>query len=108
MDHVLELIGPAHVGIGTDIFLDPTDGVWWRAVTGRLYPEVSQGMTYETHNIEGFMHQSDFPSVADAMLRHGYDEPTVRQILGDNWRRVYGQVWDAPTRRRGTDEQPTS
>jgi membrane dipeptidase len=93
MDHALDLIGPAHVGIGTDIFLDPTDGLWWRAVTGRLYPAVSQGMTYDTHNIDGFLRHADFPSVAEAMLRRGYDEATVRQILGDNWRRVYGQVW---------------
>jgi membrane dipeptidase len=93
MDHALDLIGPAHVGIGTDIFLDPTDGLWWRAVTGRLYPAVSQGMTYDTHNIDGFLRLADVPSVAEAMLRRGYDEATVRQILGDNWRRVYGQVW---------------
>ena len=95
MDHVINLAGPDHVAIGTDIFLDPTHGVWWRAVTGRLYPAVSQGMTYETHNIAGFMHQSAFPSVADAMLRHGYDELTVRKILGENWQRVYGEAWAA-------------
>jgi membrane dipeptidase len=102
MDHVLNLVGPDHVAIGTDIFLDPTDGVWWRAVTGRLYPDVSQGMTYETHNIEGFMHQSDFPSVAAAMLERGYDEQTVRKILGDNWRRVFAQVWKAPATGTGS------
>jgi membrane dipeptidase len=96
MDHMLDLVGPDHLGIGTDIFLDPTDGVWWRAVTGRLYPEVSQGMTYETHNIAGFMHQSDFPAATEAMLRHGFDEDTVRKILGANWRRVFKHVWDAP------------
>jgi membrane dipeptidase len=95
MDHALDLIGPDHVAIGTDIFLDVTDGLWWRAVTGRLYPSVSQGMSYDTHNIDGFMWHADFPSVADAMLRRGYDDSTVRRILGGNWRRVYGQVWDA-------------
>jgi len=95
MDYMLNLVGPDHVAIGTDIFLDPTDGVWWRAVTGRLYPEVSQGMTYETHNIAGFMHQSDLPAVADAMVRRGYDENTVRKILGENWRRVYSHAWNA-------------
>jgi membrane dipeptidase len=94
LDHVLDLVGPDHVGIGTDIFIDPTDGVWWRAVTGRLYPEVSQGMTYETHNIDGFMRHGDFPAVADAMLARGYDEATVARLLGDNWRRVFRQVWD--------------
>jgi membrane dipeptidase len=97
MDHVINLTGPDHVAIGTDIFLDPTHGVWWRAVTGRLYPDVSQGMTYETHNITGFMHQSDFPSVAEAMLRRGYDESTVRKILGENWRRVYTAAWSSST-----------
>jgi len=95
MDYMLNLVGPDHVAIGTDIFLDPTDGVWWRAVTGRLYPEVSQGMTYATHNIAGFMHQSDLPAVADAMLRRGYDEQTVRKVLGENWRRVYAHAWNA-------------
>lgn len=95
MDHAINLTGPDHVAIGTDIFLDPTHGVWWRAVTGRLYPEVSQGMTYETHNIAGFMHQSDFASVAEAMLRHGYSETTIRKILGENWLRVYRQAWAA-------------
>jgi membrane dipeptidase len=95
MEYVLELTGPDHVAIGTDIFLDPTHGVWWRAVTGRLYPSVSQGMTYETHNIAGFMHQSDFPAVAEAMLQRGLDESTVRKILGENWRRVYTGAWAA-------------
>lgn len=33
------------------------------------------------------------------MLRHGYDETIVRKILGDNWRRVFRQVWDAPATR---------
>jgi membrane dipeptidase len=108
MDHALDLIGPDHVAIGTDIFLDVTDGLWWRAVTGRLYPGVSQGMSYDTHNIDGFMRHGDFPSVADAMLRRGYDDSTVRRILGGNWRRVYGQVWDAAadaeTHGKGTRE----
>ena len=95
MDYALTLVGPDHVAIGTDIFLDPTDGVWWRAVTGRLYPEVSQGMTYATHNVAGFVHQSELPAVAEAMLRRGYDEHTVRNVLGENWRRVFCHVWNA-------------
>jgi membrane dipeptidase len=94
MDYVINLVGADHVAVGTDIFVDQTDGVWWRAVTGRLYPEVSQGMTYETHNIAGFMHQTDFPAVAEAMIKHGYTEDAVRKIVGGNWHRVYRQVWD--------------
>lgn len=93
-DYALDLVGPEHVAIGADIFEDSTGGVGWRAVTGQLYPEVSQGMTYETHNIAGFMRQTDFPAVFERMLDHGYSEQTVRQIIGDNWVRVFKKVWD--------------
>jgi membrane dipeptidase len=93
IDYALDLVGPDHVAIGTDSGLDPTDGVWWHAVTGRLYPEVSQGMTARIHNIAGFEMQTDFPLVAQAMLNYGYEEKTMRQILGQNWLRVFGQVW---------------
>jgi microsomal dipeptidase-like Zn-dependent dipeptidase len=67
-------------------------------------------MSYATHNIRGFMHQSDFPAVAEALLRHGYDDATVRKILGGNWRRVYGQAWEAPhtTADRTTTERTPS
>jgi membrane dipeptidase len=101
-------VGPDHVAIGTDIFIDATDGLWWRAVTGRLYPEVSQGMTYETHNIDGFMQHADFPRVTDAMLARGYGDSVVRRILGGNWSRVFRQVWDradaAAERGRASDK----
>jgi membrane dipeptidase len=93
IDYALDLIGPDHVAIGTDIFIDHTDGVWWHAVTGRLYPEVTQGMSFRTHNIAGFDHQVEFPSVVEKMLGRGYDESTVRKIIGENWLRVFRDVW---------------
>jgi len=92
---MLDLIGPDHIGIGTDIIMaEPTDGVWWRAVTGRLYPQMCQGMTFETHNIKGFMHHSDFPGVVNAMLDRGYEESVIQKIIGSNWQRIYRRVWD--------------
>jgi len=93
--YVVNLVGPNHVAIGTDILIDATDGVWWRAVTGRLYREVSQGMTNETHNIDGFMRQTDFPSVAASMVKRGYDEGAIGKITGGNLARVDAQVWGA-------------
>lgn len=94
LDYMLDLVGPDHIAIGTDILIDPTDGVWWRGVTGRLWPALSQGMTYEAHNIKGFMHHYDFPDVVNTMLEHGYEESVISKIIGANWQRVYTQVWD--------------
>jgi membrane dipeptidase len=42
MDYAINLVGPDHVAIGSDILIDPTDGVWGRAVTGRLYEDTSR------------------------------------------------------------------
>jgi microsomal dipeptidase-like Zn-dependent dipeptidase len=39
------------------------------------------------------MHQTDFPAVAQAMLDRGYDEETVRKIVGHNWLCVFRHVW---------------
>ena len=63
-DHFLQLIGPDHIGIGSDF-----DG------GGRLLEDMSQ-----------------LPLVTEALLGRGYDEPTIRKILGENLLRVFEQV----------------
>jgi len=63
-DHFLQLVGPDHIGIGSDF-----DG------GGRLLEDMSQ-----------------LPSVAEALLGRGYDEGVIRKILGENLLRVFEQV----------------
>lgn len=36
---------------------------------------------------------SGFPKLAERMLERGYTADEVRGVLGENWLRVYGQVW---------------
>ena len=36
---------------------------------------------------------SGFPKLAERMLERGYTGDEVRGVLGENWLRVYGQVW---------------
>jgi membrane dipeptidase len=63
-DHFVQLVGPEHVGLGSDF-----DG------GGRLLEDMSQ-----------------LPFVAEGLLGRGYDEPTIRKILGENLLRVFEQV----------------
>jgi membrane dipeptidase len=63
-DHFLQLVGPDHIGIGSDF-----DG------GGRLLEDMSQ-----------------FPYVAEALLGRGYKEEVVRKILGENLLRVFEKV----------------
>lgn len=63
-DHFLQLVGPDHVGIGSDF-----DG------GGRLLEDMSR-----------------LPYVTEALLGRGYDEAVIRKILGENMLRVFEQV----------------
>lgn len=63
-DHFLQLIGPEHIGIGSDF-----DG------GGRLIEDMSQ-----------------LPLVTEGMLGRGYGEPVIRKILGENLLRVFERV----------------
>jgi len=67
IDHVVEIAGIDHVGIGSDF-----DGV------GDSLPV-------------GLKDVSDYPNLIEGLLRRGYAEADIRKILGENLLRV----WDA-------------
>lgn len=94
VDYVVNLAGIDHVAIGTDIYANPGGAVWWDNNTGRRYRDVSGGMTFEMHEVEGinFSH-ANFPLLIASLVQRGYKEEDVAKIMGGNWLRVYRQVW---------------
>jgi len=66
--HVLDLVGPDHLGLGSDF-----DGIYDTPV--------------------GLEDATRFPRLTEALLRRGVDEDTVRKILGGNFLRVLREVW---------------
>ena len=69
-DHVVDLVGVDHVGIGSDY-----DGV------GDSLPT-------------GLKDVSSYPNLIEGLLRRGYSEEDIRKILGENLLRVWAQVED--------------
>jgi len=65
IDHVVKLVGPDHVGLGSDF-------------DGATMPE---GMDDCTH----------LPKITEALMRKGYSEDNIRKILGGNLLRVMEQ-----------------
>ncbi len=65
IDHAVQLVGPRHVGIGSDF-----DG---------------GGTLVEDANI--------FPTITEKLLDHGYKPEDVQLILGENFMRVFEQIW---------------
>ena len=88
IDHMVELVGPRHVGLGMDSVLKqkppnaPFTGnrAYWPE---RQYPDSGTG----------YVDPEAWPRITQALLDRGYDEAAIRGILGENFLRVAGQVW---------------
>ncbi|HSA77681.1 MAG TPA: membrane dipeptidase [Nitrospirota bacterium] len=99
IDYVVNLVGIDHVGIGTDA--DVWSRQMWISYMIRykdLVPQIAQYMRpdmldHNTHNIEGFADHRDLPKITDGLLRRGYAEDAVQKILGQNFLRVFREVW---------------
>ena len=67
IDHVVELVGIDHVGLGSDF-----DGI--------------------TETPVGLEDVSAYPNLIAELLRRGYSEEDVRKICGENLLRVWSEV----------------
>lgn len=68
IDHAVAVAGIDHVGLGSDLDSGPIP------------------------TPVGMDGAADFPRVTEALLQRGYDEQSIRKVLGGNWLRVYGEV----------------
>ena len=89
MDYVVGLVGPDHVGIGTDI--SPSWTPEEIAKTFEVYPEL---LGTEAH-LEGLDSVIHFRDLTQGLLDRGYTAENVRKILGENWLRLFRTVWGA-------------
>jgi membrane dipeptidase len=91
VDYLVELLGPDHVGIGTDFTEGRPEGFLERAF-GRNAPS---GVTPDWPWVGpvGFRTVDEFPNVTAGLLARGHDEVTVRKIVGGNFLRVLEEAW---------------
>ena len=103
-DHVAQLVGVEHVGLGSDIDLDGYDD---------MDPQVYESLkaaykdTYafrDKIDIEGVDHPLRCFDLTDGLIRRGYSDDDIVGILGGNFIRVLGEIWDVPVR----DDAPTA
>lgn len=91
IDHLVGLAGVEHVGLGPDFMEEMPVEVAAQALKG-LPPAVLQQFQ-ALPPTQDFESAAAFPNVTAALLAHGYPAVEVRQIMGGNWLRLYGQVW---------------
>ncbi|MCL1632812.1 dipeptidase [Sporolactobacillus sp. CPB3-1] len=79
LDHVVQLVGPEHVGVGLDIcnFLTelPLKPAWH---------------TEDTYDV--IKTHKDLPLFTEELIRRGYDDETIGRILSGNFLNLYQQL----------------
>jgi membrane dipeptidase len=98
--HAVELAGVEHVGFGSDHYTGnipytsyeeqlaggrtSLGGVFWNP--GDIPPPPLSGTP-------GLETPAGTPRLTAALLKHGFSEPEVRKIMGENFLRVFQQAW---------------
>ena len=92
-DHVRKLIGPEHLGVGSDIDLYGYD---------KMPPELNKQLraSYKGSygfrdkiDIEGVDHPKRMFDLTEGLIRRKYTDADIRGILGGNFARVLKQIW---------------
>jgi len=92
-DHVAKLVGPEHLGVGSDIDLYGYD-----AMPPELNRQLRAGYkgSYgfrEKIDIEGIDHPKRMFDLTEGLIRRKYADKDIEGILGGNFKRVLSKVW---------------
>ena len=92
-DHVKKLIGPQHLGVGSDIDLYGYDS---------MPPEMNKQLragykgSYafrEKIDVEGLNHPKRMFDLTEGLIRRKYSDTEIEGILGGNFKRVLSEIW---------------
>ncbi len=92
-DHVRTLIGPEHLGVGSDIDLHGYDALPPEQIKAlQASYKASYGFRAKT-DIEGVDHPKRMYDLTEGLIRRKYTDAQIEGILGGNFKRVFAQVW---------------
>jgi len=93
IDHLVGLTGIEHVAVGTDFTeSQPREFFDW-LLTGKSKKGPIMGLDHPLKNPKGIQSARDFPNITQALLNRGYSDSDTRKIMGENWMRLYREVW---------------
>jgi membrane dipeptidase len=102
LNYVAQLLGSTdHIGIGTDMSLgtypDHIADVWGEATyknpTGPYDAHISSELAGPLRYVDGFSNYAEIMNVIAELKKRGYGDADIRKILGENYLRVFKQVW---------------
>jgi membrane dipeptidase len=99
IEHALKVVGEDHVGIGTDIPLEPFDTgpQGWAEYREFVEARRKAGIAAPEEDRPAYIADGNSPRkiemIADRLLSHGYSARVTEKVLGTNFARVFGEIW---------------
>ena len=93
-DHVRDLIGVEHLGIGSDIDLHGYDDMPADQYEALKANYKGSYAFRDKIDIDEIAHPKRMFDVTDGLIRRGYTDDHIRGILGGNFQRVLGRIWE--------------
>jgi len=95
-DHVRDLVGIEHVGVGSDAGIESNDLGSPTVLKNLLANADPRYRVHGEHEIVvGLQGPNRMNVLAAALMRRGYTDDQIRLVLGENWARVLKEVWQA-------------
>ena len=93
-DHVRDLIGVEHLGVGSDVDLHGYDDMPPDEYEALKSAYKDSYAFRDKIDIEGVDHPKRMFDLTEALIRRGYTDDHIRGILGGNFQRVLGEIWE--------------
>jgi membrane dipeptidase len=99
MEHALKVVGEEHVGVGSDVPIDPFDTSPKGMAEFNKFEEVRQksGLAAPEEDRPTYVAGLNIPRkievIADQLLKRGYSMRAAENVIGGNFARVFREIW---------------
>ncbi len=94
IDHVVQMVGPDHVGLALDYVYDQDELRDYMKTMPALFPD---GLPDDLPLVP----PEAFGDIVEGLIGLGYGDEAIRAVLGGSWRRVAAENWDEVLLRSG-------
>lgn len=99
LEHALKVCGEDHVGVGSDVPFFRVDDSDLEEMKKAAEKRKTDGIAAPGEDRPTYIPDLNTPRkmelIADSLLKRGHKSAVVEKILGNNFKRVFGEIWTA-------------
>jgi membrane dipeptidase len=97
LEHALKICGEDHVGVGSDVPFFRVDDSDLEEMKKATEKRKTDGIAAPGEDRPTYIPDLNTPRkmelIADSLLKRGHNSAVVEKILGNNFKRVFGEIW---------------